>query len=110
MARRRSRILCAITCHAHWSWYGELSDIPRDGLLDSVPIVIRTRTVLGPVRSCIIMTPVLSLVCYEVFCFKFKFCFAVRDTAYEYEFTMFSVLRLHFDLCLVFGVCFDTKV
>jgi hypothetical protein len=28
------------------------------------------------------------------FCFKFKFFFAVHDTVYKYEFTMFSVLRL----------------
>jgi hypothetical protein len=44
------------------------------------------------------------------FCSKFRFCFVVHDTVYEYEFTMFSVLRLHLVLSLVFCVCCHTQV
>jgi hypothetical protein len=58
--------------------------------------------VLGQVRTRITIATVSSLV---LTCSKFKFCFAVHDTVYEYEFTMFSVLCLYLVLsCSKFNV------
>ncbi len=46
-----------------------------------------------------------SLLCVWVY-FKFELCFAVHSSVYEYESTMFSVLRLHL---VLFGSMFSVS-
>ncbi len=81
MARQQPQVLHPVTCHARRSWHGDLPHIPGHDLLDSITIVIRTRTVYGPVCTGITMTEVLSLVCYVFgFALKLKLCFALLYT------------------------------